>query len=112
VGPASMTQQELESRLLAVANLLRGPVDPSDFKACIFPLLFYKRISDTWDAEHSAAEAKWGDDLDGDIEADYHRSQPGDREVRQQLRVVLKESGLPPQGEVFDRAYAYIREHY
>src|SRR3954452_8833593 len=68
-----LTQQELESRLWAAANSLRGPVDPSDFKAYIFPLLFYKRISDTWDAEHAAAEAEWGDDLDGEIEADYHR---------------------------------------
>ena len=41
-----ITQAELESRLWAAANSLRGPVDPSDFKAFIFPLLFYKRISD------------------------------------------------------------------
>jgi type I restriction enzyme M protein len=68
-----VTQQELESRLWAAANSLRGPVDPSDFKAYIFPLLFYKRIADTWDAEHAAAAAKWGDALDGEIEADYHR---------------------------------------
>jgi hypothetical protein len=73
VGPAGVTQQELESRLWAAANSLRGPVDPSDFKAYIFPLLFYKRISDTWDAEHAAAETRWGDQLDGEIEADYHR---------------------------------------
>ncbi len=73
MGPAGVTQQELESRLWAAANSLRGPVDPADFKAYIFPLLFYKRISDTWDAEHAAAEAKWGGDLDGEIEADYHR---------------------------------------
>ena len=50
MGPAGVTQQELESRLWAAANSLRGPVDPSDFKAYIFPLLFYKRISDAWDA--------------------------------------------------------------
>ncbi len=42
----------------------------------------------------------------------WQESQPGDREVRQQLRLVLRGSGLPPQGEIFDRAYAYIREHY
>lgn len=36
--PESLTQQELESRLWAAANSLRGPVDPSDFKAYIFPL--------------------------------------------------------------------------
>ena len=42
----------------------------------------------------------------------WQTSHPGDREVRRQLRLVLKNNGLPPQGEVFDRAYAYIREHY
>ncbi len=28
---------------------LRGPVDPADFKAYIFPLLFFKRIGDAWE---------------------------------------------------------------
>jgi type I restriction-modification system DNA methylase subunit len=38
-----LTQQGLESRLLAAANSLRGPVDPADFKQYVFPLLFFKR---------------------------------------------------------------------
>lgn len=42
----------------------------------------------------------------------WQTSQPGDREVRRQLRLVLKNSSLPPQGDLFDRAYAYIEEHY
>ncbi len=42
----------------------------------------------------------------------WQESQPGDREVRRQLRLVLNSSGLPPSGELYDRAYAYIREHY
>ncbi len=41
----------------------------------------------------------------------WQTSQPGDREVRRQLRLVSR-NGLPPQGDIFDRAYAYIREHY
>jgi len=32
--------------------------------------------------------------------------------VRRQLRLVLKNSGLPPSGELYDRAYGYVREHY
>jgi type I restriction enzyme M protein len=53
-------------------------VDPSDFKAYIFPLLFYKRVSDAWDDEHAKALADYPDDLTPDIEADYHRFQlPG-----------------------------------
>ena len=42
----------------------------------------------------------------------WQESQPGDREVRRQLRLVLNNAGLPPAGDLFDRAYAYIREDY
>jgi type I restriction enzyme R subunit len=42
----------------------------------------------------------------------WQESQPGDREVRKQLRLVLRNSGLPPTGDLYDRAYAYVREHY
>lgn len=42
----------------------------------------------------------------------WQTSHPGDRTVRQELRLILKDSGLPPAGELFDRAYAYIRENY
>jgi type I restriction enzyme, R subunit len=42
----------------------------------------------------------------------WQTSQPGDREVRRQLRLVLRDSGLPVEGDLFDKAYAYIREHY
>lgn len=70
----SLTQQELESRLLAAANSLRGPVDPADFKQYVFPLLFLKRLSDAWDAEQAEAE---GDYAPAPVPAaalkDYHR---------------------------------------
>ena len=76
MGLAAVTQQELESRLWAAANSLRGPVDPADFKAYIFPLLFYKRICDAWDDEHARAVADFGGDgSTATIEADYHRFQ-------------------------------------
>jgi type I restriction enzyme R subunit len=42
----------------------------------------------------------------------WQESQPGDRDVRRQLRLVLRNSGLPPTGDLYDRAYAYVREHY
>jgi len=69
----ALTQQELESRLWAAANSLRGPVDPADFKSYVFPLLFFKWVSDTWDLEHAAAEAGFGAELTPEIEADFHR---------------------------------------
>jgi HsdM N-terminal domain len=68
-----LTQQELESRLWAAANSLRGPVDPADFKSYVFPLLFFKWASDTWDLEHAAAVTGFGSDLTAEIEADFHR---------------------------------------
>jgi len=68
-----LTQHELESRLWAAANALRGPVDPADFKAYIFPLLFFKRVCDAWDEEHEAAAAEFDDLLDDEVEADFHR---------------------------------------
>ena len=57
------TQQELDARLLAAANALRGPVDAADFKGYIFPLLFLKRISDSWRWEYEKALGLYdGDD--------------------------------------------------
>lgn len=45
----------LESLLWEAANILRGPVDAADFKTYVFPLLFFKRISDVYDEEYAAA---------------------------------------------------------
>ena len=70
---SGLTQQELEARLLAAANSLRGPVDPADFKSYVFPLLFFKWVSDTWDLDHAAAVADFGSDVAPEVEADYHR---------------------------------------
>ncbi len=47
--PASV--DDLQRRLWAAADALRGPVDPADFKAYVLPMLFWKWISDTWDWE-------------------------------------------------------------
>jgi len=61
-----MTQQidlsALESHLWEAANILRGPVDAADFKTYVFPLLFFKRISDVFDEEYTAALEESGGD--------------------------------------------------
>ncbi|MDD3925982.1 MAG: class I SAM-dependent DNA methyltransferase [bacterium] len=54
----------LSSYLWEAANILRGPVDAADFKTYIFPLLFFKRISDAYDEELSIALKE----TEGDIE--------------------------------------------
>lgn len=57
-----MTLSQLESHLWEAANILRGPVDAADFKTYVFPLLFFKRISDVHDEEYQAALAEAGGD--------------------------------------------------
>jgi type I restriction enzyme R subunit len=42
----------------------------------------------------------------------WQDSQPNDRKVRQEIRLILRNNGLPVEGELFDRAYDYIRKHY
>ncbi len=65
--------QELESRLWSAANALRGPVDPADFKTYTFPMLFWKWISDSWDYERAQAASEYGENVEAEVEADYHR---------------------------------------
>ena len=43
-----MDTGSLSSHLWEAANILRGPVDAADFKTYIFPLLFFKRLSDVY----------------------------------------------------------------
>ena len=61
-APAHMTQQELESYLWDAVTLLRGLVDASDYKQYVFPLLFFKRLSDVWDEDYHTALAETGDE--------------------------------------------------
>ncbi len=57
----SLDIASLSGHLWESANILRGAVDAADFKTYIFPLLFFKRISDVFDEEYSAMEKSGGD---------------------------------------------------
>jgi len=59
-----ITLSQLEQYLSKAAWILKGPVDASDFKVYIFPLLFFKRISDVYDEEFKQAL----EESDGDKE--------------------------------------------
>lgn len=48
-----ITIDELKSYLWGAATLLRGQIDASGYKEYIFPLLFFKRISDVYDEQYS-----------------------------------------------------------
>jgi type I restriction enzyme M protein len=51
----SLSQQQLETMLWGAAEYLRGQIDASDYKQYIFPLLFYKRLSDVYADEYAEA---------------------------------------------------------
>jgi type I restriction enzyme M protein len=59
----ALTLSQLEQYLAKAAWILKGPVDAADCKVYIFPLLFFKRISDVYDEEYQEAfEESDGDD--------------------------------------------------
>ena len=70
-----ISQQELEGYLWGAAVLLRGLIDAGDYKQFIFPLLFFKRVSDVWDEEYQAALAESDGDLSYAQFAENHRFQ-------------------------------------
>jgi type I restriction enzyme M protein len=70
-----MTQQELEKYLWGAATALRGTIDAGDYKQYIFPLMFFKRISDVYDEEFENALAEGGGDLEFASFAENHHFQ-------------------------------------
>lgn len=70
-----MKQKELEDYILKVANTLRGMAESADVKQFIFPLLFYKRISDVWDEEFEEALEIYDNDLEAANSRENYRFQ-------------------------------------
>lgn len=68
-----MNQQELEKYLWGAATSLRGTIDAGDYKQYIFPLLFFKRISDVYDEEYEKALEESDGDVDFASFAENHR---------------------------------------
>lgn len=92
-----ITQQELESYLWGAAVLLRGLIDAGDYKQFIFPLLFFKRISDVWDEEYQAALAESGGDLSYAEFTENHRFQIPEGAHWKDVRQVPKNVGMAIQ---------------
>lgn len=53
--------KDLEAHLWHAAHIITGPIDASDYKTYIFPILFFKRICDVYDEEFHDAMEKVGD---------------------------------------------------
>ena len=57
---SKITIDELEKYLWGSAVLLRTHVDAGAYKQYIFPLLFFKRLSDVYDEECEKVRAEFG----------------------------------------------------
>src|ERR1700688_1192902 len=84
---------KLEAHLWEAANILRGPVDAADFKTYIFPLLFFKRISDVHDEEYESALAESGGDEEYALFPQNYRFQIPDRCHWSDVRAVATNVG-------------------
>ena len=74
-SPTRVGLSALEGHLWEAANILRGPVDAADFKSYIFPLLFFRRISDVFDEELELALEESGGDQQYAYFPENHRFQ-------------------------------------
>jgi type I restriction enzyme M protein len=68
-----ITLSQLEQHLSKFAWILKGLVDAADFKIYIFPLIFFKRISDVYDEEYSQAIEETAKDTDYANLPEFHR---------------------------------------
>lgn len=92
-----MTQQELEKYLWGAATTLRGTIDAGDYKQYIFPLMFFKRISDVYDEEFDNALAESDGDLEYAAFAENHHFQIPDGAHWRDVREVTTNVGLALQ---------------
>lgn len=93
-----MTQQELEKYLWGAATTLRGTIDAGDYKQYIFPLLFFKRISDVYDEEFEKALAESDGDMEYAAFAENHHFQIPEGARWQDVREVTVNIGQALQG--------------
>lgn len=81
-----MSLAELEQYLARAADLLRGSIDQADFKAYIFPLMFFKRMSDVYLEEFEQALEESGGDHEFASFAENHRFAIPDRNFWSDVR--------------------------
>jgi type I restriction enzyme M protein len=97
-----ITQQELESYLWGAATHLRGHVQAGDYKQFVFPLLFFKRLSDVYDEEYAAALADSGGDEAYAAFPEQHRFVIPDGAHWRDVRAVAKNVGKAIQTALRD----------
>ena len=72
-APEMQNAQDLYNFIYRACDYLRGPVGHESFKDYLTPLLYYKRLSDTWDEEYAAAMEESGGDAEYARFPEQHR---------------------------------------
>lgn len=90
---SGISQRELENYLWGAANLLRGAIDPGEYKNIIFPLMFFKRISDVYDEEFEIALSESDGDLEYASFSENHRFQIPDGAHWKEIRTITSNVG-------------------
>ena len=71
-GTTETTSTMLFNHLFEACNILRGPINQDEYKTYVIPILFFKRISDTYDEETARALQEYGDDIADFDEDELH----------------------------------------
>lgn len=73
VDSEETTSQKLFAHLFEACNILRGPINQDEYKTYVIPILFFKRISDTYDEETALAQEQYGEDIVDFDEDEIHK---------------------------------------
>ena len=92
-----LDKKSLEKYLWGAATALRGTIDAGDYKQYIFPLLFFKRISDVYDEEFENALKESDQDKEYAAFAENHHFQIPEGAHWNDVREVTTNIGLALQ---------------
>ncbi|WP_045412904.1 type I restriction-modification system subunit M [Vibrio owensii] len=88
-----MNTNKLEDLLWGAAEFLRGQIDASDYKQYVFPLLFFKRLSDVYLEEYNEALELHEGDAEYAAMSMYHRFDIPEEASWEKVRNTSKDIG-------------------
>ncbi|MBY8210882.1 type I restriction-modification system subunit M [Vibrio diazotrophicus] len=88
-----MNKNKLEELLWGAAEFLRGQIDASDYKQYVFPLLFFKRLSDVYLEEFNEALELHEGDAEYAAMSMYHRFDIPEEASWEKIRNTSKDIG-------------------
>nr|WP_272925891.1 class I SAM-dependent DNA methyltransferase [Vibrio sp. V43_P6S15P86] len=88
-----MNKNNLEDLLWGAAEFLRGQIDASDYKQYVFPLLFFKRLSDVYLEEYNEALELHEGDAEYAAMSMYHRFDIPEEASWEKVRNTSKDIG-------------------